>query len=100
MLIPKQDIIEGMPIRWAFHCWLTPPESRWKFTEWRDYLLSFDEPSYEMIPVIFTDYRFRHDVQGFLCCNNASTLAGFIRFYIKCQVEYTQLIKETPRTGL
>lgn len=89
--IPKQDIIDGLPIRWAFHVWLTG--GQWKFKEWREYLLSFNQRGYEMIKDIYTEPRFRLDVIHFLDFNRATTLAGFIRFYLKCQDEYAQLLK-------
>ncbi len=93
-MIPKQDIIDGLPIRWTFHCWMCAPHARWEFTDWRRYLLSWDLRGYQKVFDLFEHPQFMHDTQHFLSCNNADTIAGFIKFWFKCCKEYEKLLNE------
>ena len=106
-MIPKQDIIAGLPIRWAFTYWRSGPGG-WKFEHWRDYLLRMEESgakgncihdhdcvSTKKIFRIFDEPDFMWSTRKFLECNNASTLAGFIRFYQECLEQYKAELKES-----
>ena len=88
-VIPKEDIIDGLPIRWAFYHWVSGHSSHgWEFAKWRRYLLSSNIRGYQKVFDVFKDERFMYDAKRFLACNNANTLAGFIRFYQKCLTDY------------
>jgi len=91
-MIPKQDIIDGLPIRWAFHKWLTG--GQWKFNEWRECLLSFNQRGYEIVYEVFNDERFMLDTRHFLEAHNAMTLTGFIKLWLKSCKEYQQLLND------
>lgn len=94
-MIPKQDIIDGLPIRWAFYRWMSGHSSHgWEFEKWRKYLLGSNERGYEKVFSMFTDPRFKSDTIHFLDYNRATTLAGFIKYWFKCCEEYEKLLNE------
>ncbi len=98
MVIPKQDIVEGLPIRWAFYRFVSGHSVHgWKFSKWREYLLGFNRHGYEIVFEVFNDESFMQDTKNFLCCNQANTLAGFISFWFKCCKEYEKLLDGNTR---
>lgn len=91
----------GLPIRWAFHVWLTG--GQWEFKRWRDYLLRMEEADclhdYDCVGTkkvfrIFTKPDFRLYVIHFLDWHKASTLAGFIRWYQGELKNYEKLLRQ------
>lgn len=100
MTIPKQDLINALPIRWAFHVWYCG-RPQWVFQEWRDYLI---EPNSDYVIQCIerfvlgkdeSDPSFPNNALGFLTHNRATTLAGFIRFWLKCCREYKALLENS-----
>lgn len=92
--IPEKDVRYMLPLRWRFHLWANGGEPQWEFKEWREYLLGWEKGGIEL----FISYMLRYPFvtaptaldRGYKCLQsyNATTLAGFIRFYRQCLKEY------------
>lgn len=104
-IIPRQDLINVLPIRWAFHCSNddgSPRSPQWHFPEWRDYLMeptleAFDGHIHNIRHILYnkgTDQTFPQMTKDILTYNNARTLVGFIHFWSKCCREYKELLIE------
>lgn len=94
--IPKKDIIYGLPIRWWFHCFVCGGP-QWKFSEWRDYLLEWEETGLEIFIAHLhnpnpSDKTFLPRTIKILEAHNALTLVGFIKFYLERLKEYRDIL--------
>lgn len=101
MKIPKEDIMAGLPIRWAFYRFISGYGDGWKLEEWREYLLRMEKPSPDAnydcsainnLVTLHDRPNFLFNTRKFLKCNNAITLAGFITAYQKWTGEYEKLL--------
>lgn len=73
------------------------------FRDWREYLLSWNETTLEIVGrmnfCLFrqhppADPTFLPRTRAFLQMNNALTLAGFVKFYLKCLEEYAKVLQK------
>lgn len=95
MNVPKKDLEYSLPIRWAFHMWVTRgrPGGRWdNFWEWREYLLSWEETGIDLLYEWLKHDDFELEVRPMLRDLRADTLAGFIRFYVKSLGLYKSIL--------
>lgn len=87
----QRDLEYFLPLRWAFHCYLTPPASRWKFEAWREYLLDCEDSAEDAVRAFQTDYVFQRNVLGFLAANDVKSLTDFCEFNQRLEEEYWRL---------
>jgi hypothetical protein len=83
-----------LPIRWVFHCWVTPPSKRWEFSKWRWYLLDWKKTPQQLVienlVALKEDAYFLRDAYSCLLANNATSLIGFIEFSKRLYGQYEQ----------
>lgn len=87
--IPKEDIENFLPIRWAFHIYCNSWSGRWKFNKWRAYLLEMEVDWDGCIEAfIKNEGTFQTRVLAWLAIENVKDFASLIKLYNKCLDEY------------
>ena len=91
MMIPQQDLYMGLPLRWDYHKFRSSPEDRWKFKEWREYMLTF-EPWWETWEAWQNEAPEMMEVQIYLKWHDIETATDFIEHYDKLLTRYERLL--------